>query len=65
MKHESKSPETQRFNEALRQVVSVSKTEMNLMLAAEKARNADKPKRGPKPKRSSAAVSSPSSKRKG
>jgi hypothetical protein len=53
MKPESTTPEMQRFNEALRDVLQVSKTDLNLMLAAEKALNADKPKRGPKPKRPS------------
>ncbi len=47
-----KSPEMQRFESALRSVLSVSKSEMKEMLADEKAANAGKPKRGPKPKTS-------------
>ncbi|MEO6802032.1 MAG: hypothetical protein ABI197_02170 [Granulicella sp.] len=43
------SPEMDRFNDALRQVVRVSKEEFNHIRAQEKAANADKPKRGPKP----------------
>jgi hypothetical protein len=55
MKTEPTTPEMKRFNEALRDVLRVSKTDLNLMLAAEKALNADKPKRGPKPKQPSSA----------
>jgi hypothetical protein len=39
------------FNIALRRAISVPKAKMDKMLAAEKTANADKPKRGPKPKR--------------
>jgi hypothetical protein len=42
--------EHRRFENALRQVLQVSKTDLNQMLADEKAGNAGKPKRGPKPK---------------
>jgi hypothetical protein len=45
-----------RFSSALRMVLQVSKTDLNQMLADEKRANAGKPKRGPKPKRSSASV---------
>lgn len=43
-------PEMQRFNDALRSVLQVSKHDLQRMLEAEKQANADKPKRGPKPK---------------
>lgn len=42
----------QRFESALKSVLSVSKSDMKKMLADEKAANAGKPKRGPKPKTS-------------
>jgi hypothetical protein len=38
------------FQSALRQVLQVSKADLNRMLAEEKIANAGKPKRGPKPK---------------
>jgi hypothetical protein len=41
------------FNEALRGVMQVSKKDLNDLLTKEKVANADKPKRGPKPKTSS------------
>jgi len=44
-----------RFSSALRRVLQVSKTDLNQMLADEKRANAGKPKRGPKPKHSSAS----------
>lgn len=44
--------EYRQFEDALRQVVRVSKTDLNRMLAEEKIANAGKPKRGPKPKSS-------------
>ena len=47
----------QRFNDALRSVLEVSKDDLSRMLAAEKEANAGKPKRGPKPKASDHAVS--------
>ena len=37
----------QRFNDALKSVLSVSKSDMQKMLADEKKANAGKPKRGP------------------
>ncbi|MGO9517707.1 MAG: hypothetical protein ACLPND_11725 [Candidatus Korobacteraceae bacterium] len=40
------------FQNALRSVLQVSKADLNRMLAEEKAANAGKPKRGPKPKTS-------------
>ena len=49
------SPEFQRFDSAMRTILQVSKTDLNAMLEAEKIANADKPKRGPKPKRLSAS----------
>jgi len=39
------------FQNALRAVLQVSKTDLNKMLASEKQANAGKPKRGPKPSR--------------
>jgi len=50
------SPEYARFQNVLRGVLQVSKADLNRMLAEEKAANQGKPKRGPKPKRSSASV---------
>ena len=47
-----KTTEMQRFNDALRSVLQVSKTGMNQMLADEKISNIGKPKPGPKPKTS-------------
>jgi hypothetical protein len=47
-----KSPlnvETANFKAALRQIMRVSKEDLKEILAQEKAANADKPKRGPKP----------------
>jgi hypothetical protein len=42
------SIEMHRFNDALRQVMRVSKDDLKEILADEKAANAHKPKRGPK-----------------
>lgn len=44
--------ELRKFQDALKSVLSVSKSDMQKMLAEEKAANAGKPKRGPKPKAS-------------
>jgi len=56
MKCNPKTPdEYTTFQNALRSVLQVSKADLNRMLAEEKAANAGKPKRGPKPK-SSASV---------
>jgi hypothetical protein len=41
-----------RFHDALRSVLQVSKSDLGEILAQEKEANADKPKRGPKPKAS-------------
>jgi hypothetical protein len=38
-----------RFQSALRNALSVSKSELNQRIEAEKIANQDKPKRGPKP----------------
>jgi hypothetical protein len=38
------------FENALRQVVSVSKEDLKRLQAEDRARKADKPKRGPKPR---------------
>jgi hypothetical protein len=50
------STEFNRFQTALRTVLQVSKSDLNRMLAEEKIANQGKPKRGPKPKHSSASV---------
>ena len=42
------SPEMDRFSDALKSVMQVSKEDLKEVLAKEKAANADKPKRGPK-----------------
>jgi hypothetical protein len=44
------SIEMARFNQGLRQALSVSKEDLKRLLAREKTRNAVKPKRGPKAK---------------
>ena len=44
-----RTPEMKNFNDALRRITQVSKSDLNKILAKEKAANADKPKRGPKP----------------
>jgi uncharacterized protein (DUF4415 family) len=44
-------PNSAQFESALKQVLSVSKSELKEMLAEEKKASAGKPKRGPKPKR--------------
>jgi len=50
--------EFRRFDNAMRQILQVSKTDLNRMLAEEKAANAGKPKRGPKPKTSASGHAS-------
>jgi hypothetical protein len=45
----SKSDEFTRFENALEQVLKVSKTDLNRMLTEEKSANAGKPRRGPRP----------------
>jgi hypothetical protein len=55
------TPEMTRFNDALRQVVQVSKPELNSLLKDEKAIEGVRQKRGPRPKTS---VSAPASSRK-
>ena len=58
MKHEQKaSAEYANFENAMRAILRVSKTDLNTALAEEKAANAGKPKRGPKPKHASAHAS--------
>jgi len=44
-----------KFNDALRQVLSISKEELNRRLEADRLAKEGKPKRGPKPKTSSAS----------
>ncbi len=46
------SAEYQNFDNAMRRVLQVSKSELQKRLDAEKLANAGKPKRGPKPKTS-------------
>ena len=46
----SETPEMARFNDALRQVVQVSKPQLNAMLKDQDARESVKQKKGPKPK---------------
>jgi hypothetical protein len=46
------TPEMARFNDALRSVMQVSKTDMNALLKDDKAIEAVRQKRGPKPKTS-------------
>lgn len=48
----STSPEMERFNNALRQILQVPKTEVNRLLAEDKAAKAGKTKPGPKPRAS-------------
>ena len=50
-----KTVEDVRFENALHRVLSVSKAELNTMLAQEQIAKVGKPKPGPKPKRSSAS----------
>jgi hypothetical protein len=45
------APSMDRFNDALRQVMKVSKDELKRLLASDEAKAAVKQKRGPKPKR--------------
>ena len=44
------SAEYVNFDNAMRTILQVSKTDLTRMLAEEKLANAEKPKRGPKPK---------------
>jgi len=48
----SKTAEMRRFNNALRDVLSVSKSDLNQMLEDERRSKIGKPKPGPKPKSS-------------
>lgn len=50
MENSERSPEMDRFRSALKSVMQVSKEDMKEILAKEKVANADKPRRGPKPK---------------
>jgi hypothetical protein len=52
------SPEMQRFNDALRRAVSVSKTELNRLLAQDKLTPLVPQKRGRKPKPSASGPAS-------
>ena len=49
MKQSTDTPEMTRFNDALRQVVQVSKEDLNRLLKDAKAVEATRQKRGPKP----------------
>ena len=55
------SDEHMEFRKVLRQVLTVSKAELDRRVAADNASRADKPRRGPKP-RSSASVRASSEK---
>jgi hypothetical protein len=46
----SQTPEMARFNDALRSVMQVSKTDLNAMLHSQDALDSVKQKKGPKPK---------------
>jgi hypothetical protein len=50
MKTPRETPEMMRFNDALRQVIRVSKTNLNALLKNEKAIESVRQKRGPRPK---------------
>ena len=50
MTHQTESSEMDRFNEALRQVVQVSKEDLKTLLAKDKSDRAGEKKRGPKPR---------------
>lgn len=50
--NQKQSEEFKNFDNAVRQVLSVSKEELHRRIEAEKQANAGKPKRGPKPKTS-------------
>jgi hypothetical protein len=56
MQKQPKTPEMERFNDALRQIMHVSKDELKGLLKNEKAIEATRQKRGPKP-----SVSDPAS----
>jgi len=55
MKAEPRTPEFQRFDRAMRDILKVSKADLKQMLEEERIANAGKLKRGPKPKHSSSA----------
>lgn len=55
MNKAARNPEMGRFNDALRRAVSVSKADLQKLLAEEKMSKISKPKPGPRPK-SSASV---------
>jgi hypothetical protein len=55
MKQRTDTPEMVRFNDALRQIVQVSKEDLNRLLKDEKAVEATRQKRGPKPSSSARA----------
>jgi hypothetical protein len=52
MKTARQSPEMTRFSDALRQVMQVSKPQLNALLKDEKAIESVRQKRGPRPKTS-------------
>ena len=52
------SAEYTRFDNAMRTILQVSKTDLNRMLAEEKIAKAGYPKRGPKPKTSASSHAS-------
>jgi len=46
------NPEYEKFDSAMRRVLTVSKAELRRRIDADKLAHADRPKRGPKPKTS-------------
>jgi hypothetical protein len=53
VENEISNPEMDRFRSALKNIMQVSKKDLKEILTKEKAENADKLKRGPKPKNAS------------
>jgi hypothetical protein len=50
-KEPTESPDMERFNAALRQVLKATKDDLKRLLASDEAKASVKQKRGPKPKR--------------
>lgn len=58
MKTAPQTPEMTRFNDALRQVMQVSKTDLKSLLTNDEAIQATRQKKGPKPKPSASGRAS-------
>jgi hypothetical protein len=58
MKTAPQTPEMTRFNDALRQVMQVSKSDLNVLLKDYKAIQGVRQKKGPKPKPSASGLAS-------